>query len=402
MSFKKFFIPHRGNNYKPHALHTKRAILYGGLFMAMKALVFVFALMLPAEVFLVPDVLAEQAKSIIALTNDVRFQKGIPRLTEAQILTASASARANDMAKLDYFSHAGPQGHTLRFFLKQSNYRFRYAGENLAMGFSDAASVVNAWEKSPTHYSNLVDTDFTELGIGVVAGYYHGQPTVFVAQHFGNPLFAGLTPPLAAVGSAQTANNPEASRQVLGEKIAAVANGEATPVPSAISFNRAASHVYWFDENGYTRLEVRAVITGPVTKAVVTVQNYPIELHKASDGKYTGTIVAHEPPERFFDPVIIPNIALYGASGEPQVESIDWFDVKVVGKSPLQKYFQAKQLLSPITNIFAVTSTIYWIFLIIFTVALVTNIVVEIKRQHYHIIAQTLLIIAFLAWLLWV
>lgn len=381
--------------------------MYGALFAAMKAVVFVFALLLPAEVFLIPDVLAEQAKNIVALTNDVRFQKGIPRLTEAAVLAASADARAQDMAKLDYFSHVGPANHTLRYFLSGVSYRYHFAGENLAMGFSDANAVVNAWIKSPTHYSNLVDTDFQQIGVGVVAGYYHGQPTVYVAQHFGDPLYAAL--PAARLPAASTSSVTVAEgapERVLGEKISATAGTDKPPAAVAsandILFNRDASHVYWLEQGDSTKLEVRAFMSGPVTKAIVSVQNYPIELHKVADGRYEGTLVAHEPAQTFFDPVVMPTITIYREGGEPVQDSIDWFDVKVVGKSPLQKYFQAKKLLSPITNIFAVSNVIYWGFLALFTLALIINIVVEIKRQHYHIIAQTLLIMAFLVWLLWV
>ncbi len=399
---KKYFIPHEENDFHPHLLHTKRAIFYGALFACMKAVLVVFALLLPTEAFLIPDVLSEQAKQIAAFTNSVREQKGLVALKSAQVLTRSASAKAEDMANNNYFSHTGPHKHTLAYFLGQAGYSYRVAGENLAMGFSDAQSVVDAWIKSPSHYSNLIDTDFSEIGVGVEAGYYNGQPTVYVAQHFGDPTKKSVSVEVSTSTVAVSAPGHvvSAPTQVAGEKIvstSSVAGG------GVVYFDRDISRVYWMETANGTKFDVRARIAGPVQSAMVLVQNYPIELRRTgADDMYAGSITVNEPVDTFFNPVITPGITIRGALGDTTQDTIDWFDIKIAGKSPIQKYLQAKQLLSPITNIFSVSRVIYWGFLILFAGALIVNIVVEIRKQHYHIIAQTLLIIAFLGWLLWI
>lgn len=186
-TLKKYLIPHRGNSYRPHLLHPKHTLWYSALFLALKGLLIVIAFLIPAEAFVSPDVLAQQQTKLIALTNNLRAEKGLPTLTIDPRLTQSATARANDMETQQYFSHVSPDGHRLNYFLNNAGYPYRTAGENLAMGFSDAESAMNGWLKSQTHYANLVDPDFQQMGIGLEGGVYHDKPTVFVAQHFGTP-----------------------------------------------------------------------------------------------------------------------------------------------------------------------------------------------------------------------
>src|SRR3989338_6654776 len=116
-TLKKYFIPHKENNYHPHILHTKRAVFYGAFFVAMKLIVVAFALFLPLEVFLMPDVLAEEQKQIIALVNETRNKNGLPNLGEIDLLDRSSDDKATDIAVNQYFSHTGPNNHCLRYFL---------------------------------------------------------------------------------------------------------------------------------------------------------------------------------------------------------------------------------------------------------------------------------------------
>ena len=180
-TLKKYFIPHKENNYHPHILHPKRVAFYGGAFVVMKIIVVAFALFLPLEVFLMPDVLAEEQKQIIALVNETRNKNGLPNLGEIDLLDRSSDDKATDMAVNQYFSHTGPNNHCLRYFLNNAGYQYQSAGENLAMGFSSARDVVDAWIKSPTHYANLLDAEYQETGVGLESGYFNGVPTVYVA-----------------------------------------------------------------------------------------------------------------------------------------------------------------------------------------------------------------------------
>src|SRR5512133_226901 len=95
-ALKHHFIPHKGNNYHPHVLHLKRAIFYGSFLTAIKAFAIAFAVLLPTEAFLAPDVLAAQGQKIIELTNSVRREQGLTELDKNAVLIRSATMKAED------------------------------------------------------------------------------------------------------------------------------------------------------------------------------------------------------------------------------------------------------------------------------------------------------------------
>lgn len=124
---------------------------------------------------------------LVDLTNSDRASSNIDGLTVNPLLTEAAQAKANDMASKGYFAHISPQGLDSWYWFKLVGYKFEYAGENLAVDFSDSNDVNNAWLNSPTHRENIMNGHYTEIGIATAAGYYEGHPTVFVVQMFGTP-----------------------------------------------------------------------------------------------------------------------------------------------------------------------------------------------------------------------
>lgn len=209
-TFRDWFTAHEGNNFHPHALHPKRLMFYATSAVAMKILVFIFVIGLPMTAWLSPDVLREQADKIISLTNQLRVQQGVKPLSENQALNKAAYAKANDMILQQYFAHVGPDKRTLADWLKAAGYRYEVAGENLAMGFATPQAVMAAWQKSQTHYANLIDPDFSEIGVGVLSGPYQGADTVFVAQYFGTPI-----PVVIPVKASTVSNTPQPNKQVI-------------------------------------------------------------------------------------------------------------------------------------------------------------------------------------------
>ncbi len=187
---KHAFIPHKGNGYHPHVLREHHLIGHAAAFTALKVGFVLFATLIPNAAFLAPNVLTEQARKIVTLTNALRGEKGLPELSVQSMLIGSAQNRADDMSDKEYFSHVSPDGKRLNWFLGRAGYPYREAGENLAMGFSDADSAMSGWTKSPTHYANLVDNAFEEIGVGVHAGIFQEKPTIFLVQHFGTQVKA--------------------------------------------------------------------------------------------------------------------------------------------------------------------------------------------------------------------
>ncbi|MFA6308061.1 MAG: CAP domain-containing protein [Patescibacteria group bacterium] len=186
-TLRDFFIPNKANDYKPHALHPKRIVFHAISAIVIKIIMVAFALSFPVQAWLSPDVLHEQAQKVIQLTNNLRAELGLNILKENEILNQAALNKAEDMLIGQYFAHVSPDNKALRHFLYDLNYNFKVAGENLAIGFSEPSTIVAAWEASPTHYSNLIDPDFTEIGVGIVSGEYNAYKTTLTAQYFGDP-----------------------------------------------------------------------------------------------------------------------------------------------------------------------------------------------------------------------
>ena len=404
-TLKKYFIPHKENNYHPHILHPKRVAFYGGAFVAMKIIVVAFALFLPLEVFLMPDVLAEEQKQIIALVNETRNKNGLPNLGEIDLLDRSSDDKATDMAVNQYFSHTGPNNHGLRYFLNNVGYQYQSAGENLAMGFSSAHDVVEAWIKSPTHYANLLDSEYQETGVGLESGYFNGVPTVYVAQHFGWPASRQGGPNTKATIVKSVDPVPPQPKNVattatnkpIEKKVAAVTIETSKPAPVYVPvvYDKTNSKVYWQENDGTIAVSVKALITGSVESATVSIGEVTIMLRKEADA-YVGEATINQSVDEFFKVIISPVIGIKSTTGEFLSDTIDWNTIKIVSPTPTAKYLNAKQSLGFLTNIFAISKDIYLIFIILFSVALLLGILIEIKIQYPKMIAQTVGLISLL------
>jgi len=191
--FKKYFIPHEENNYRPHLLHHE-SVLTVFTFVIILELAFLVQLFV---VFDKTKFLASVLPSVLTeLTNEERLDNDVPILKENPLLVQAAKAKAEDMASKGYFAHTSPEGITPWYWLKQAGYSYKSAGENLAINFLDSEDVSRAWMNSPTHRANIVKKEYTEIGIAVANGMYKGRKTVFVAQFFGTPLSATPTTPV--------------------------------------------------------------------------------------------------------------------------------------------------------------------------------------------------------------
>ncbi|MBI2437060.1 MAG: hypothetical protein HYV41_04960 [Candidatus Magasanikbacteria bacterium] len=387
-----FFIPHAGNNYHPHILHTKRAFLYGGLFIAMKVIVISFTALLPLQVFVMPDVLKIEGENIIAFTNQLREDQGLAPLEGEVKLFTSSDLKAQDMATKEYFDHRSPEGKGLADFLTEAGYDYHVAGENLAIGFFDAKKLVDAWKNSPTHYANLVDPEFFEIGVGVEVGNYNGSPTVYVAQHFGSPALYVASEKIEDIDTQKLPQDEI--------KISAQQNSNLPPeIEQSPTFwyDKQVSRVFWEEKNGKTKIIPKAYIIGDVDSAVVRLNQYSVELYPSDEEFiYHGQITIFKKPEDIFTTIIEPSISIKFNNNAVIQDTIDWDTLLIAGPTPFEKYTKAKGVLGSITSIFDVSRNIYLGFIIFFSITLLLKIFIEFKKQHPHVIFQTILLIGLL------
>lgn len=168
----------------------RRVELLGGVaFTLVSALVVSVFLASSIDRFLISS---NQYASVLAtvlvdLANGDRAKSSLRTLQMNPILVATAQAKANDMAAKSYFAHVSPEGVDPWHWFQKAGYAFEYAGENLAVDFSDSGDVEKAWMNSPTHRANILSPHFTEIGIATAVGMYEGRQTTFVVQAFGTP-----------------------------------------------------------------------------------------------------------------------------------------------------------------------------------------------------------------------
>lgn len=84
-------------------------------------------------------------------------------------LAQAAQSHSEDMAIGDFFSHTGSDGSTVANRVTETSYSWRTVGENIYAGYTEAERAMTAWLESPGHCRNIMDPDFKEVGMAVVA-----------------------------------------------------------------------------------------------------------------------------------------------------------------------------------------------------------------------------------------
>lgn len=106
-------------------------------------------------------------KEVVTLVNQERAKQGLAPLKENSQLSNVARTKSEDMANNNYFSHTSPTYGSPFDMMKHFGITYTAAGENIAMGQKDAASVMTSWMNSPGHKANILSKDFTEIGVGL-------------------------------------------------------------------------------------------------------------------------------------------------------------------------------------------------------------------------------------------
>ncbi|KAK9685826.1 hypothetical protein K7432_015354 [Basidiobolus ranarum] len=119
--------------------------------------------------------LSFDANTLLALVNQQRQNIGIPALTIEQRLTVAAERHTLYQVAVQRMTHDEPN-RSLGQRISETGYGWSNVGENVAAGFGDEASVMNAWMNSPEHRSNILNPIFTQIGIAYDArGSYWTQ-----------------------------------------------------------------------------------------------------------------------------------------------------------------------------------------------------------------------------------
>ncbi|WP_405388370.1 CAP domain-containing protein [Streptomyces sp. NBC_01102] len=117
---------------------------------------------------------------VLALVNQERAKVGCSPVTARASLTALAQAFSEDMAARGFFDHTDPDGATPWDRAAKAGVE-GLGGENIARGQADAQAVMDAWMNSDGHRANILNCDYTTLGVGV----HNGSGGPWWTQDFG-------------------------------------------------------------------------------------------------------------------------------------------------------------------------------------------------------------------------
>jgi uncharacterized protein YkwD len=123
-----------------------------------------------------PLYLKEVERRIYQLTNEARRKYHLALLDKDDALVATARAHSDDMLGRNFFNHVNPDGKAPQDRIAPAYSRtMARTGENIWGGhgydYADsklmARVIVDSWITSPGHRANLLNPDYTHLGVGV-------------------------------------------------------------------------------------------------------------------------------------------------------------------------------------------------------------------------------------------
>ena len=130
-------------------------------------------LIYPGQVINIPTTdssVLRYEKEVVRLVNEERAKHVLKALTYDWELSRVARIKSQDMKDNKYFSHTSPTYGSPFQMMKSFGITYRSAGENIARGQATPQAVVNAWMNSSGHRANILNSSFTHIGVGYVAG----------------------------------------------------------------------------------------------------------------------------------------------------------------------------------------------------------------------------------------
>ena len=130
------------------------------------------------------DDFSSYQQEVLRLVNVERTKRGLKPLTLNTKLSNVATLKSQDMINKNYFSHTSPTYGSPFDMMKQFGISYTAAAENIAKGQKTPAQVVNAWMNSSGHRANILNANYTELGVGVAKS---SNGTIYWTQMFIKP-----------------------------------------------------------------------------------------------------------------------------------------------------------------------------------------------------------------------
>ncbi|MFR3912033.1 MAG: CAP domain-containing protein [Clostridium paraputrificum] len=123
-------------------------------------------------------------------TNAERQKQGLPALKRNSTANKYARSKSLEMLNLNYFDHKSPNNGYIQDIAKKDGWKYSRIGENIytmtggQASSVSGASITNSWMNSEGHRKNILNSGYTEIGIGVT--FRNGK--LYATQIFYTPL----------------------------------------------------------------------------------------------------------------------------------------------------------------------------------------------------------------------
>lgn len=122
----------------------------------------------------ITSTLSQYEQKVVELVNAERAKQGLKPLQVDPALAKVARMKSEDMRDNNYFSHQSPTYGSPFEMMKKFGISYKAAGENIAAGQKTPEAVVEAWMNSPGHRANILNPNYTHIGVGYAAGGSYG------------------------------------------------------------------------------------------------------------------------------------------------------------------------------------------------------------------------------------
>ncbi|QOX65875.1 serine protease [Anoxybacterium hadale] len=112
--------------------------------------------------------IGDYEQQVVDLVNKERAAAGLSALKVNTKLASVAETKAEDLRDKNYFSHTSPTYGSPFDMMKQFGITYTAAGENIAKGQKTPSAVMNGWMNSEGHRANILNSSYTEIGVGYV------------------------------------------------------------------------------------------------------------------------------------------------------------------------------------------------------------------------------------------
>lgn len=384
------FVPHQRNHYQPHILHNRALGLFSLLLLSVKLSVLFITATGTTDIAFSSAI---TPANVFELTNQSRQDYNIPKLTYNNKLQEAAQNKANDMLAKQYFSHNTPSGQTPWDFIKNSQYSYVAAGENLAVDFFEAENVEQAWMNSPGHRANILNRHFEEIGVGVSMGQFEGHTAIFVVQMFGTPAEQPITVTNKPTVVQQNEINIPTTKTTVQKSITEVKNAQKLEsINEKVSITKANMTT----ENGAVKISV--ITNNFANKVITSFGGGSLLLSPKEANAWEGTIPLERIPKN--NSFVVKALDISGNMAKQELGSISnsfekTYNILGNVKGATVSLFGTQ------VDVKAIEHNFYLLFTTTILTCLVIAIAVNKHVQHLSLIANSSFIAIF-AMLLWI